>query len=30
MHTNYYFLRHLAPALAARLQGLHLMEAFSI
>jgi predicted ribosome quality control (RQC) complex YloA/Tae2 family protein len=29
MHTNYYFLRQLAPALASRLQGLHLMEAFS-
>ncbi len=29
MHTNYYFLRQLAPALATRLQGLYLMEAFS-
>lgn len=29
MHTNYYFLRQLAPALATRLEGLYLMECFS-
>ena len=29
MHTNYYFLRQLAPALQARLQGLYFMECFS-
>lgn len=29
MHTNYYFLRQLAPALEAHLTGLKLMECFS-
>ena len=29
MHTNYYFLRQLAPALAPHLTGLKLMECFS-
>ncbi len=29
MHTNYYFLRQLAPALAVNLDGLKLMECFS-
>ena len=29
MHTNYYFLRQLAPALAERLRGLYFMECFS-
>ncbi|WP_128544856.1 NFACT RNA binding domain-containing protein [Larkinella soli] len=29
MHTNYYFLRRLAPALAPNLMGLKLMECFS-
>ncbi|RYF52594.1 MAG: DUF814 domain-containing protein [Cytophagaceae bacterium] len=29
MHTNYYFLRQLAPVLQARLQGLYFMECFS-
>ena len=29
MHTNYYFLRQLAPALAPLLAGLRLMECFS-
>ena len=29
MHTNYYFLRQLAPVLAGRLQGLYFMECFS-
>ncbi|WP_375444265.1 NFACT RNA binding domain-containing protein [uncultured Fibrella sp.] len=29
MHTNYYFLRQLAPVLQARLQGLFFMECFS-
>ncbi|MDB5243155.1 MAG: hypothetical protein JWP57_3780 [Spirosoma sp.] len=29
MHTNYYFLRQLAPALSIRLRGLRLMECFS-
>ncbi|WP_266367915.1 NFACT RNA binding domain-containing protein [Tellurirhabdus rosea] len=29
MHTNYYFLRQLAPALARNLEGLRFMECFS-
>ncbi len=29
MHTNYYFLRQLAPVLQGRLQGLYFMECFS-
>lgn len=29
MHTNYYFLRQLAPVLQNRLQGLYFMECFS-